>query len=77
MVVQSLEQITLDLPEPVELFPLNDYDIVILNLSGGANLTVLEKAAKGAMEKVLPLDDPMLPRWIEMSLSKSSPPRIF
>ncbi|MGG3471418.1 hypothetical protein ABES02_28595 [Neobacillus pocheonensis] len=34
-------------------------------------LTVLEKAAKGAMEKVLPLDDPMLPRWIEMALSRT------
>jgi 3'-phosphoadenosine 5'-phosphosulfate sulfotransferase (PAPS reductase)/FAD synthetase len=29
------------------------------------------KVAKGAMEKVLPMDDPMLPRWIEMSLSKT------
>ncbi|RCW41612.1 hypothetical protein [Paenibacillus prosopidis] len=34
-------------------------------------LTVVEKAAKGAMEKVLPLNDPNLPRWIEMALSRS------
>jgi 3'-phosphoadenosine 5'-phosphosulfate sulfotransferase (PAPS reductase)/FAD synthetase len=34
-------------------------------------LTVMEKVAKGTMEKVLPMDDPMLPRWIEISLSKT------
>lgn len=33
-------------------------------------LTVLEKAAKGAIEKVLPQEDPMLPRWIELALSR-------
>ena len=35
------------------------------------NMSVLEKAVKGAVEKVLPLDDPMLPRWIELALSKT------
>ncbi|MFS0841327.1 hypothetical protein [Paenibacillus sp. 1P03SA] len=34
-------------------------------------LTVMEKVAKGALEKVLPLEDPNLAYWINLALSRS------
>jgi hypothetical protein len=42
-----------------------------INHTMDVKLSVLERVAKGVMEKVLPMDDPMLSRWIEMSLSKT------
>ncbi|MGE7828850.1 phosphoadenosine phosphosulfate reductase family protein [Paenibacillus sp. NPDC093718] len=35
------------------------------------DMNLIEKAAKGALEKVLPLEDPRLPGWIDLTLSRS------